>query len=209
MIVDSNDYIDHDAVRILIQKAHSFPQAGLIVCGAMGLAEDGRILKIANCPTEDMLIEDSFKYYHDHHLLYMPDKVGAKIWRRDIFNSDLELYSYNIKPSEKSDWFMQIISNFRHSTLFVKDRIYYYGVRSDNVLIDSVEAMSQLKQTENQTISNCKHYHFRQLEFRKKIWSIARTLSKKLKLYRTLRFFVNIIRYLYRNFVKIVKYFLN
>ena len=81
MIVDSNDYIDYDAVRMLIEKVHSLPQVGLIVYGAMGLAEDGRILKIANCPMENMLIEDSFKYYHDYHLLYMPDKVGAKMWR--------------------------------------------------------------------------------------------------------------------------------
>ena len=126
---------------------------------------------------------------------------------RDIFNDDLELCSFNMKSSDNSDWFIQIISNLRHSTLFVKDRMYYYGVRPDNILSDAAEAMPRLNQMKTRMISNHRRYHFRRLEARKKIWAIARTLSKKLKLYRTLRFFVNIIRYFYRIFVKIVKYF--
>ena len=200
MIIDSNDYIDNCAIKNIFKKIHGIPQIGLVVCGAMGLSEDGRILKITNCPTENMLIEDSFNHYRDHHLLYMPDKIGAKMWRRNIFNDNIKLRSLNMEPSENPDWFIHIISNLRHSTLFIKDRMYYYGTRPDNILIDSMVTTPQLTQAEIKTTSNLSHYHFRRLGFSKKIWSTAVALSKILKLYRTLRPFVIFFKHFIRVF---------
>ena len=47
---------------------------------------------------------------------------------------------------------------------------------------------------ENKNISNCINYHFHQLEFEKKIRAIARTFSKKIRIYRSIRIFLNIFR---------------
>ena len=62
------------------------------------------------------------------------------------------------------------------------------------------------KPTETRTISNGRHYHFRRLGFREKMWAISRTLSKRLKLYRTLRPFIRAFIYANQPFIKIFKY---
>ena len=47
---------------------------------------------------------------------------------------------------------------------------------------------------ENQNISNRGNYYFHQLEFEKKMRAIARNFSKKIRIYRSIRIFLNIFR---------------
>ena len=60
---------------------------------------------------------------------------------------------------------------------------------------------SKKPEMKNRKISNHRHYRFRRLEFKKKMRAIVRTLSKRLRLYRTLRFFLKIVRHvvIFRN----------
>ena len=47
---------------------------------------------------------------------------------------------------------------------------------------------------ENQKLSNHRNYHFQQLEFKKKMRYIARSFSKKIRIYRAIYIFLNIFR---------------
>ena len=60
---------------------------------------------------------------------------------------------------------------------------------------------SKKSEIENQNILNYSNYHFRQLAFEKKMRAIARTFSKKIRIYRAIRIFLKI----FRNFLFIAK----
>lgn len=53
---------------------------------------------------------------------------------------------------------------------------------------------SDKHEIENRNISNHINYHFRQLELKKKMRSIAIVVSKKIGIYKKIRIFLNIFR---------------
>ena len=127
-----------------------------------------------------------------------------------FFNSEL-CFPYSLKMLSTFASMNKIASelgdNFQLSLILEQENklIKKYGIPKMFETLEIPECAnfysSKKPEMKNRKISNHRHYSFRRLEFKKKMRAIVRTLSKRLRLYRTLRFFLKIVRHvvIFRN----------
>ena len=193
MIIDSDDYIDRDTLKILLKEVHSLPQVGLVICGTIGLCEDGSRVKIYDWPTENILIAKPFEKYQDQQR-YALNGYGVQMWRRDGFDDDLSFRSSNMKLSRDFDLFIQMTLNFRNSILIIRDRLYYYGINPTYIPSYNVEITLPKNNVENQIALDNRRCSFYRLSVKQKILGIARVLSKKFRVYKILRYLIRTLK---------------
>ena len=121
----------------------------------------------------------------------------------EFFNSEL-CFPYRLKMLNTIASMNKIANNlgenFQISLILEQENklIKEFGI---NKIFETLEipectnfCNSKKYKIENQNISNYRNYHFHQLQFKKKIRAIARTFSKKIRIYGSIRIFLNIFR---------------
>ena len=132
MFLDGDDYIDYNAVKILLKQIRSNPKLEMVLYGAKYINKNGSYWESFYRSNEDILIKEPFIHYCKQEYPRIFHSMCFQLIKRTLFLDNPDLRFPLNTCVEDFILSIQIFWCLRQPILFVKEQLYYYRYRENS-----------------------------------------------------------------------------
>ena len=167
LFLDSDDYIDQDSIRILLNQINKYPNVELIHYKLSHVNYEGKVIESNDLKKNStVIIKDIFPHYCNLQYPNVYHSACLNIWKRDFLLRNKLRFPENTSMEDFAI-FLQWIYRIQSPILYIPHKLYYYQERPDSIIGRfSQQAESMIK------VINMLHSWSENLD--KESWELAR-----------------------------------